>query len=518
MEIIKRTYTYLLIITSITVMSLLGGCDEDPFNLELEPPSTLTDASYWLSPSQWEVFMNGIHHRLRTHQWSFVLLGEHRAGHFSIEPYTGATRSFTNAADNTLSEVNPDISGYGGFYTNINQLNLIIDKTTEDRAADILTEKQLNRYLGQAYGLRAYYYFHLVKSWGDVTLQLEPSYGFDIGELAKPQDPASAVMTFIKEEIERSLASFDDYSFGKGKHHWSLAATKMLKAEYYLWTARHAGGGASDAAIAKSALEDVQNNIPSLGLLTNFHDIFDQNNKDNAEVIFAIRNMEDEYTLFGGQIHAMTTRDRYTTPLYGFDSLTGQLITHDTYNIHSRGGSFNVSLTNDVYNSFSDDDSRKWATGQGIWHVEDGDTVLHNGGVWQNKYQGVIIGGLRTWYNDMPVYRYADLLLLLAEAKLLGGEDAAAEINEVRARAFAGNYNEAVHGWGNQPIDSDWEHALLRERKFEFIYEGKRWYDIRRFGDEFVEQLTAASPNQLLWPIDRGTLTDNPALVQTPGY
>jgi len=516
MKIIKKTYIYLLLV--VTSIALIGGCEKDPFNLDLKPPSMLTDASYWEKPGHWASLMNGIHHRLRVDQWDFILLGECRGGHFSVQPYGGHTRSHSSIVDNSLSVENTGISSYGGFYYTINQLNLIIDKTEDGAANDILTESQVNRYLGQAYGIRAFYYFHMVRTWGDVILKRKPSYGFEIGELSRSQDPASEVMTFIEEDIERSLSHFEDYSFGKGKHHWSKAATQMLKAEYYLWTA-HRDGGTTDAEIAQAALEDIQTNIPSLGLETNFQDIFDQDNKGNEEIIFTIRNKEDEYTLFGGSIHNLVIRDRMV-PDNGFDSLTGQHITIEDYNIHSRGGRFSVALRTDVFNSFRNDDTRKWASAQGMWHEVNGDTVMISGAIWQNKYQGVIIGGLRTWYNDLPVYRYADLLLLLAEAKFLSGEDPTDEINTIRERAFAGNYDETVHGFGNMAIDNNWKYALLRERKFEFLYEGKRWYDLRRFGYDFVEELgiTNVSSDQLLWPIDRGTLTDNSQLKQTPGY
>ena len=110
---------------------------------------------------------------------------------------------------------------------------------------------------------------------------------------------------------------------------------------------------------------------------------------------------------------------------------------------------------------------------------------------------------------------------MTAEAKILLGQNPAAEINLVRARAFGVNYIAAVHGYPNQTIDSDPKQALLQERLYEFIFEGKRWHDLRRFGDSYVFQHTSVSSAEaykLLWPIDRNSLTNNRALVQTPGY
>lgn len=138
--------------------------------------------------------------------------------------------------------------------------------------------------------------------------------------------------------------------------------------------------------------------------------------------------------------------------------------------------------------------------------------------MWQNKYLGSFVLGLRYYTDDYPIYRYADLLLMLAEAKAIMGENPATEINLVRQRAFGANYQASVHGFPNQPIDSNINEALLKERLYEFLVEGKRWYDLRRFGVEYVTKYTLASASKLLWPVDLGTLTDNPALKQTPGY
>ena len=109
-----------------------------------------------------------------------------------------------------------------------------------------------------------------------------------------------------------------------------------------------------------------------------------------------------------------------------------------------------------------------------------------------------------------------------AEAKSLTGGDPTAEINLIRARAYKANYDVATMGYPNMAGDKDGiNEVLLRERYKEFMFEGKRWYDLRRFGDEYVFEYTTADdsyPQRLLWPIDKNTLTNNPALEQTPGY
>ena len=151
------------------------------------------------------------------------------------------------------------------------------------------------------------------------------------------------------------------------------------------------------------------------------------------------------------------------------------------------------------------------------------------------KFQGVLLDGdaIRSWLDDYPIYRYADCLLMLATAKAFLGEDIATEINAIRERAYGADYfsahqselaypNDADGTFysGNQFVASDANplEAILKERMREFLFEGKRWYDIRLMGNEFVTKYSTASLDRLLWPIDENSLGENQALEQTPGY
>ena len=63
---------------------------------------------------------------------------------------------------------------------------------------------------------------------------------------------------------------------------------------------------------------------------------------------------------------------------------------------------------------------------------------------------------------------------------MLLGEDPATEINRVRRRAFGDAYDASTVGFPNQEVDKRPADAVLQERLFEFMLEGKRWYDLRR--------------------------------------
>ncbi|MFM8449266.1 MAG: SusD family outer membrane lipoprotein NanU [Haliscomenobacter sp.] len=509
----KKFIIYILVLGASALG--LSACQDQ---LDLAPISSISDGNYWQTPDQYDAFLSGVHNRFRSHTAAFQILGELRSDIFGTEPgnagtFTGeATQGVERLWQQTLDMDNPGVSNFGGFYSNIGQLNLLISKLN---TTSVLPKASKDYYLGIAYGMRAYYYFHLVRTWGDVVIQTEPVTSFEISSLAKDASPASEVMNLIKSDIAASLASFgSDYSFKNQKGYWSKAATLMLNAEFSLWNA-HRGGGAADATAALTALNDIQSNVSGLALRPTFISAFAAGvaNKGNSEIIFAIRNLLNEST----QPFSGTFLPQTSLLANYYDSLENRKFSVVTDNW---GGLLRAPVKSSTYRMFSDQDTRKRVSIQAAYTSPSAGTYVM-AGCFVKKYEGEQDQGSRKFTNDYPIYRYADLLLMQAEAKVLLGQSPATELNLVRARAYGTAYDAAVHGYPNQPTDADAKEALLRERLFEFVFEGKRWYDLRRFGDSYVYKYTAVKSSEaykLLWPIDRNSLTNNRSLKQNPGY
>src|SRR5690554_2122788 len=246
----------------LCLIFLISACSD---KLDLVPISSISDGNFWQTPEQSQAFVAGIHSRFRDNTLQFIYLGEMRADIFGTDE--GSNSTFTGEATqgvertwlNNLDMDNPGVGNFGNFYSNINQLNLLIDKMN---TADNLSASVRNEYLGIGYGLRAFYYFQMLRSWGDVIIQTEPSTSINVAELAKPASSQQEVMNLIKSDLDLSEASFGaNYAFQSRKAYWSKAATLMLKAEVYLWTS-HRDGGNADATVAKNALTDIQGNVP----------------------------------------------------------------------------------------------------------------------------------------------------------------------------------------------------------------------------------------------------------------
>lgn len=510
---------------------IIAGCLATSFTgcLDMEPVSSITDANYWKDAAQFEAFNVGLHGLLRERSYTIFELGEPRADIYNSNPFTGeATQGVERMIDNTLNAANPVISNYGDFYVLINQLNLMISHT---ESTDLLDASTKNYYLGEAYGLRAYVYFHLLRSWGDVVLQLDYTNGnsIDIGNPSKAASSAADVMTQIKKDIQSSEDAFgDDYSFKYGKCYWSKAATMMLKGEVYLWSGKQMNGGESDYTTAKNALMAVK--TAGVGLLNDFKKVFAYDNKENDEIIFAIHNGRNEYSLWNDQYRMNMVMNQQFFSSYCDENGT-PLSNSEIADIN---GLIRYQIEQDLYTQlYREGDSRKANSLKGIYNKEN-EQITFKAPI-AYKFQGVLLDGdaTRSWLDDYPIYRYADCLLALATAKAFLGEDISAEINEVRERAYGTEYfnehrNEIAYpndkdasfyannrfvGSDDNPIET-----ILKERMREFLFEGKRWYDIRLMGDDYATKYSDANSSRLLWPIDENTLGENSALEQTPGY
>ncbi len=129
--------------------------------------------------------------------------------------------------------------------------------------------------------------------------------------------------------------------------------------------------------------------------------------------------------------------------------------------------------------------------------------------------------------DNWPVYRYADALLLLAEAQNEQGKSPLTALNAVRVRAGLAASTET-----SQALLRD---IIAHERRVELAFENHRWHDLVRTG-KAVEVMTAygvkqkqlysylrpdsyiITPNKLLYPIPRFEIEINPQITQNPGY
>ncbi|MDB5208426.1 MAG: RagB/SusD domain protein [Flavisolibacter sp.] len=483
------------------VVILSSSCSK---TLEISPVSSIAYTNFLKTEADIRGANFGMYIKLRNEtSFNGFALGELRAETVTsgLAGTAGYDRYYQNTVDANVTT--PQIT-WTGYYSVINAANLIIKFAP---GASFSSDASRNDYMAQAYTMRAYVYFLMTKTWGDLPLRTEPfvEYNFETVQIAKSSQ--ADVFKLIKADLDKALQLYSSNAFQTGRNLWSKPAANALKADVYLWTAKRMQGGAADFTAALDACTAVQ--TADVTLLPTFSAIFDYTNKGNKEVLMAVNYIAveavDNY-FFNGWLSVTTAYLSTADPVA--KAAIGQL-----------GGNNIWSPSSLVRNQFTIDDQRRAATFIEVFNINPTTGARTLFGTVINKGDGIVINGTRYFADDIILYRYADVLLLKAEAKNGLGQDPSTEINLVRQRAYGAAFSS--HTFVNGTRDGN-DAVILQERLFELAYEGKRWWDLVRFGKAFELvpslQSRVGKDYLLLHPINAITLSLEPKIVQNTGY
>ena len=522
---------------ALTMGQLTTSCD-----LDLKPLDNYGSGNYWNRESHHASYMVGMHVNLRDHaNRHMVEWGEMRSGVFAIENLDPVNAGYVNFKTQTI-DMNNTVGRFGEVYGKILNVNLFIERT---EAADYMSDAEKKYYLGQAYGLRAFYYFDLYRIYGGVPLQLEPEVvngNTNPNELYRQRSTPKEVMAQIKEDIKASLDNFgNNKEIRENKGYWSKAATECLAGEVYLWTAKVTTGdnpsNPADLSVAESHLTNVMNNY-GFQLVNDFKTVYDVEQKGNSEVIMSIRYADGEASNgMSGYVYAWTNNPALPS-YFGEDGVSFR--GNDTLKIAGNGLQYH-QYKRGLFKAFDKKDSRRDATFLAAYSKDEqgnlslaGTYLRKNLGKWKDDTNS------RVYCGDWHLYRLPMVYLMLAEIENMKGGDPAKYINLVRKRAYGENWDEDEFGYTNGSFTQN-ELAILHERDKEFVMEGQRWFDICRMtytkggdalifheeanyyhnDDEFKKPILdkATESHKVLWPITLSDIDSNvPKLTQTPGY
>jgi hypothetical protein len=481
---------------------------------EVVPQDAISKDQALKDPNAARTLYHGVYGRFRAYNGTFFQLGEMRSDIWVDGLFTESVDGgLQNLYRHNISNLNVPISDWAGFYNLIYNFNSVIKIIPQTP----LPETEKSQILAEVHGLRAYVYYTMVRTWGAVPLNTEPVESItNAAQTYKRRTGADTVMAQIKSDIERSLQLFgSNNTIASGKRvYWNRIASLILKGDVFIWSGTHMSGGASDFNTAKAALQEVRNlQGASLDLQSNYADIFDPTKKtNNKEIIFAI-NYELQQAS-NGVFGSFLVNSIQASTLSFTQAATPTVSTVYPYvNGANRVGMNQAMITRltaapadqRITNSF-----RVMYSNAAPFAVR---------GILLSKYVGSVSGTTQVYNTDYPIYRYADVLLLLAEAKAKLGEDPSAEINAIRLRAYGSSYTPYVNAGTSASMD-----AILNEYLREFIGEGKRWWALRRAGDSFVyanlnpTYFSPSSTAKFLLPLSVSMLTADPLLTQTPGY
>ncbi len=487
-----------LISFCVAILTVIS-CTKD---LNLSPISQISNASFWKAETDAVGGLTGMYARFRGLEQDLYYLGEMRSQTLG-NGVAGNNQNELEMFNNTMT-ASSSMPNWQAFYTVIHDANLILKFVPDIK---FTSDNTKNSILAQAHTMRAFCYFVMVRTWGDLPLVDQPTLGYDPVAVQRERTPKADIFTFIKKDIDDALALYPDYVFPSLRATWSKAAALALKGQVYLWTGKKEGGGTADITTALSALNDVKN--ADVALLTDYASIFDFGNKGNQEVLFAVHHADLETGDLQPYNH-----------MWLYPAYIPATIDDATKEILKGANGFSVlEVEKYIQAQFTDDDSRKDASYRVIYAYPDGVKTYYSSIVY--KYHGTLINNLRYWYDDKIVMRYGDVLLMIAEAKNELGQDPTTEMNLIRQRAYGTGYSSHVFVNGTKDQNSV---AILQERLFETAFEGTYWWDLLRFNKEFqlVPSLQSKATPQYaymeLWPIVLSTLSLETKVVQNPGW
>ncbi len=509
-----KTYSNLILVSLLLIAS--GSCAD----LDQRSISSIDKDDFYKNESDIKVALNGVYHILSDGNssmngpWNDELIFFNDLQSEYARRGTANSAAITEIGNFAITPKNAFVKTAWQYrYTGINRANILIDKVEGNQN---FSEQIRTNYSGAAKFLRALYYFDLVRLFGDVPLVLHDGEGE--GSPRNAQDD-------IYGQIEKDLLDAEKISadFATLTSEVSPTAASALLAKVYItWAQADTDYSLSHQnelyQKAIGAAERVTSS-DKYHLIDRFCDNWSLDKKEGPELIFTVEHKFGVNRNVTGHCVFSTGFDNNKLPVIA--ALDNKIY----YNFDPKDQRRDASVTLRLYNPTTKSDF----TFERLRFRKYIDTL------YMADYSAPYISGQNT---SSSVIRYADVLLVKAEAENeLNGPTASAykAINAIRRRA----YKDAYTGEQYNPTDGttlelagltkeQFREALQAERYKEFIMEGNRWFDLKRWHilvktikdnvDKDDLKYKNISTARYYLPIPEDQLVLNPNLKQNWGY
>lgn len=493
----------------------LGSCKQD--FLDQRDPNAVAVEDFFETENDVQLAVNGLYEALRNGN----NLGE-GSGLFSEErsDNTGRNDNQSNAGepfqfnDFSLLASNSYLkSHWANMYNAISRCNTLLSHVDKVNFAD---EELKKRYVGEAKFIRALMYFHMVRKFGDIPLAtVEITTKQQASELAFREKEAvvyQQIIADLTDALDSNLPNTQkEYAVGR----ISKAAVNAILGQVYLTLGATVEEGRQENLTKAEEYLTASYGMRTFGKLNEipYEDVFDVEKKmDCKELIFQIQYIR------GDQF--------YSSSIARNNQARGE-------SINSRAQSTGVggNVTRDLVNDYETNDVRK------AFSIKFGSDANVNDWFITKFRDNSDGAGIQGWGgNDWILIRYADVMLLLAETKMLLGKnnEAIVLLDEVRERAGLPDYAASRRDANYNAKYPTLKDAILHERRVELAFENHRWFDLIRNYDaeglvdyfktknqaEYgIARLSNVSTKDRYYPIpfDEHQL-DRERMYQNPGY
>ncbi|QEC79995.1 RagB/SusD family nutrient uptake outer membrane protein [Mucilaginibacter ginsenosidivorax] len=391
-------------------------------------------------------------------------------------------------------------------YEGVNRANYLTQYKDKNLAGQTVTFAGKDALYGEVYFLRAYYYFSLVRMFGDVPLFTDKRLGVTDSRTLK-RSPKADVYKAIEADLTSAIAALPAVQTQKGRI--TKYAAQALLGKVYLYENKFDQ--------AASTLESVITSN-AFSLVADFNSIFLAAGENGPESVFEIQYTNGSpYYNWGGVTRG---QGNYSVQQCGIRGLNGNIP-------YAAGWSTNLPSQN-LASAYSAGDQRKAVTTFDIEAYKNANPALgityqvapyKNTGLYNGKYlprKGETSGQVELNYlNNFRTIRYAEVLLMAAEAnnRATAPNDVKAQgyLNQVRQRAFGdANHNVTLTG-------AALKQAIWDERRLELAMEGDRFFDLVRTGQAAAKIPGFKVGKNEVFAIPQSEV-DVSGLTQNPGY
>lgn len=519
--------TKLIYLICLPLLSMLCSCDAW---LSLEPEDGVTRKDFWQSKEQVQSAVIGIYCSMMETACvnRLFLWGELRA-----DMVTSGSRpkaAYTSVMAGEIASDN-EVCDWSSFYTVINNCNLVLDFADLAVGQDAsYTEQDAALFKAEAKTLRALMYFYLYRSFGEVPLMLQGSISdaqeYYVGKSSKDSVMAQIILDLT--QAEQVMWNTPSYNMDFPKGRITIWTIKAILADVYLWDGQY------DRAL-KSCEDIIRSNQFRLLNVHRSKVYLEATPTSPADTVYYV-NTTDVDLLFDAFFVKGNSEESI------FELNFNELKTNGFYELFSTARNVLVANTENLESELFP----LYEADEMVYDIRSNSFSYKGSQIW--KYMGLSRTGLpRTAadsYANWIFYRYADILLMKAEILIRqGGQDNLLEayqlIEQIRQRANALDTEDGRFDQGSINA-SELEVFLLEERAREFLFEGKRWYDVLRFAQynnysrlDYLMQLALKSAptgkQQSLqnkygdfrshyWPMYEQELEANKALIQNEFY
>lgn len=486
-----------------------SGCDD---LVEVEPQGSNAD-DYFNSQEEYEAALIGAYDLLQASFWNvltdIVASNDFAAGGDAFN-YDQPTIQNVNLMIHSPADENQLRDIWSLMYAGLNRANYVLEfKNKTDFAGR-------DEIIAQAYFLRAYYTFELVKHFGNVPLKTENRNGVlrirderikteDEFSMTRIEDIPTAYGV-IEEDLKEAILNLP--ATQAFPYEATLGAAQALLGKVYLYHGTYDQTKFADAA---SALNSVIGTQYSLLTGQDYLDLFEGSMENSSESVFEI-----QYTgVEGAGWDCITCSEgtymvQFCGPRSPYDNPT-----------YRTGWGFCLP-SQELYDLFEDGDSRREVTFYDLRDAQDSysqgrdDTGFFNKKYMPRKADDRVGANPLNHANNYRAIRYADVLLMAAEAEVQsGGPNAENYLNQVRARAYGDNSHDYSASEG------DLLQAIYAERRKELAGEGHQFFDLVRTNRAvgIIEGFTANKNDVFPIPLIELELADAvERWGQNPGY